>query len=203
MPCREVSVTDRDIFAKSLATLHNVFNEMDAACSDKIIYKSYEQIQQENEMILMHSNDQLSLFLVSLKLKILSRIQKDYAPPFVARIHGDCRPSNSMIDCGRLIFIDFDYTEIGDLMYEIGNSLLLFSEYDYTVFAKLLDIYNSARGSNYSTEDVLYGTMMCVLKSSFPIRDKHKMKAATYRKIINEKIKVLQFCSTTLIGAEL
>lgn len=203
MECEKVSIADRDVFAKSLANLHSVFREMSAACPKRILYKSYEQIWRENETLLVQNDDQLSQTLIGSKLRILSMVQKDYDPHVIAQIHGDCRPSNSMIDNGNVIFIDFDYSEIGDMMYEIGNSLLLFSQYNYSVFSELLDLYNTECRTSYCAEDVLYGTMMCVLKSSFPVRDKDKMKAATYRKIIKEKIKVLQFCSTTLMGAKL
>lgn len=203
MEGEKTSLSDRNIFAKALAELHNVFKEMNYVDSVQNFYKSYEQIKRENEIMLAQNDDPFSQSLIDLKLKILSIIKKDYNPNVIAQIHGDCRPSNSMIDRGNVVFIDFDYSEIGDMMYEIGNSLLLFSQYNYAVFSELLGLYNAECHTSYSVEDVLRGTMMCVLKSSFPVRDKGKMKATTYKKIINEKINVLQFCSFTLMGVEL
>ncbi len=204
LPYKETSLEDGLLFSRALYKLHHSLSNYIEKVSSKKLYKSKEEIVKENREIIesiQSDNNQnessinkISLDLAKLKIQTINNIKKDYNPTHLGVIHGDARPTNAMIQNQTIKFIDFDYAIYGDLMYEIGNSLILFSNYDFEKFLKLLNAYNECNHIAYSENEVIFGTLMCILQSTFPLVKRNDMKKDTFLKVAKEKMEMIKFC---------
>ena len=131
--------------------------------------------------------------LLERRESLLNKYKCSYAPKNYQIIHGDIRPSNIIYN-ERVYFIDFDYVMYGDLLFEIGSSAMLISEFKVEEAKRFLKIYNEYSKDKFTEKDVFENLLSYYVQSDFPIKLIGKIEDIPLREMINGRIESLKFC---------
>lgn len=194
--------------ARELSTLHQVLEkniyyntgEFKERSFDRIISKiceCEERLIQSNK--LNGYNEFVDDFrrLLELRKKVAYDRHICYTPKICKMIHGDVKPSNIIIDSknGRVIFIDFDYSFCNDLIVEIGRAAILVSNFNINKTIFFIEKYFSYLPKYQTPVAVVINQLLeYMVQNNSPINIYDKLDVSTIKSIVNERIKLINFC---------
>ncbi len=132
--------------------------------------------------------------LLNKRMQLLLKYNCEYFPNEFQVIHRDIRPKNIIINNNCVHFIDFDFVAYGDLLFEIGSSAMLISDFNIEKAKKFVKIYNSYLDIKYNDEKIFKNLLAYYVQSDFPIKLIRKVEDDVLIKFIDDRIKCLDFC---------
>lgn len=193
--------------ANNLFFLHQELKKLDQdlyenkkVCSDRIaiidnINKSKEKLEKANI-----SKKVKSVYAELLKKRenLLVKYNCEYFPKNFQVIHRDVRSNNIIVSKSGVYFIDFDFVAYGDLLFEIGSSAMLISNFDIEKTKRFVKIYNDCLENKYSIEKIFKNLLAYYVQNDFPIKLVHKVDDKVLIRFIDDRIKCLDFCEKML-----
>lgn len=189
--------------AKNLFLLHQKLKKLDKnlyenkkICSDRFVVidninKSKEKLEKTN---ISKKAKGVYNELLKKRENLLFEYDCEYFPKEFQVIHRDIRPNNIILNKNGIYFIDFDFVAYGDLLFEIGSSAMLISDFDIENTKKFIKIYNSYLVNKYNIKEIFKNLLAYYVQSDFPIKLIHNVDDEVLIRFIDDRIKCLDFC---------
>lgn len=195
----ELNANIVEIVAKNLAKMHLMFENLDSSTYKiKKDNKNYEEIFEsiKNTKIKDIDNtiENAVNHLLNKRLELLNKYKCSYSPEIFQIIHGDVRLSNIIKQRENAFFIDFDFVSFSDLLYEIGSSAMLISNFNIKEAKRFIEIYNKSAKKNIKEKDIMNNLISYYIQSSFPLRLIGRIESKQVEKMMNDRIRALEFC---------
>lgn len=192
----EESAKNLFLFHQKLKKLDKNLYENKKICSDRFavidnINKSKEKLEKTN---ISKKAKGVYNELLKKRKNLLFEYDCEYFPKEFQVIHRDIRPNNIILNKNGIYFIDFDFVAYGDLLFEIGSSAMLISDFDIENTKKFIKIYNSYLVNKYNIEEIFKNLLAYYVQSDFPIKLIHNVDDEVLIRFIDDRIKCLDFC---------
>lgn len=185
---------------KLLQTLRECFDEKESKTS-RSNQEILERIEQARNGIKELANpcgepDNHSLFekLLQTRKQAIQERKTQYRPQCLQVVHGDFRPANLLINGQQVWVLDFDFVGLRDIWVEVGRAALLMSEFDLDRMGFFMDTYYQDDAERPSNEEVMEQTLDYLVYSSFPYKERDRLKGVNLESILQERLKSIQFC---------
>lgn len=197
-----LSINSIDVYMDAVSKLHKLLNQsfdfilkketkenlerVDILKNIKTAREQYKKLDKQNQAYsqLLDLREKFTESLPAIK----------YSVNYPAIIHGDIRPSNVFIFCGKINFIDFDYIAYGDLIYELTSSAALLSNYSEEICRLFWKQYAVSHHLRLSFEEAYMHLLSYYIKSNFPLSVMEYESKEQIDKMSIERIKLLEFC---------
>ncbi|KAA0800282.1 phosphotransferase [Bacillus cereus] len=201
---------DIKLVAKKLALVHSKLKRYSAKkttqssiVSNQKIIEDIEYSQRKiNEINLTKNYHYIPLFnnLLDIRREVSMNTPINYCPKYQL-IHGDVRPQNIIINQKQVYFIDFDFSSYSDFFSEIIKSAILCSDYDINLIKLFINQYSFMANTQLpSLHHLFQNLLFYLIQSNFPIYIIDGLTDEVIIPILNERIKLINFCKSIVIS---